>query len=104
LTSKTLNLAVWEWNETVSLEEIKDALAKEVHNNADMTPIIKAIPQMNAAIPVLFVISLEGGENSQFYPRCITIFLHGSNNFDSDLLVASAVISLDNFSESALTK
>jgi hypothetical protein len=102
LASKALDLAVREWDEPVALEEVKDALAKEVHNNTNMAPIVKTIPQMNATIPVLFVISLEGGKNPQFYSRGVTVFLNGSDDFDGDLLVTSAVVGLDNFSESAL--
>ena len=63
-----MDLAVWKRYKAVTLEEVENALAKKVHYNADMTPVIEAVAQMNASVPVFFVVGLESGEYTQFYP------------------------------------
>lgn len=70
-----MNLTVWERCEAVALQEVKDALSQEIHDNANMTSIIKAVTQVDAAIPVLVVVGLERSEHSQLYPGGIAILL-----------------------------
>jgi len=56
LTSKALDLTVREGHETVALEEVKDTLTQKIHDDADVTPVIEAIPQVDATIPILIII------------------------------------------------
>lgn len=68
LSGKALDLAVRERNEGVALEEIKDALIEQVHDDADVTPVVEAISKMDASVPVLFIVGLEGGEDTELDP------------------------------------
>lgn len=61
-------MAVGEGHEAVAFEEIKDALAQEVHDDADMAAVIEAIPEMDASISVFVVVGLEGRQDPKFYP------------------------------------
>ena len=63
-----MDLAVGEWNKSVALEEIEDALTEKVRNDADVTSVIKTVIQVDASISVLVVVGSECRENSQFYP------------------------------------
>lgn len=69
-----------------------------------MASVVKAIPEMDATIPVLIVVGLESGEHSQLDPRGVSVFLHGSNDFDGDCLVAFPVPGLDDLAKCALAK
>lgn len=59
LTSEALDLAVRKRHKAIALQKVKDALAKEVHNDADVAAIVEAVSQMDTAIPVLLVICFE---------------------------------------------
>jgi hypothetical protein len=67
LPGKILDLTVWERNKAISLEEVENALAQQIHDNANMTPIVKAVSQMYAAIPVIIVVGFESCEHAQLY-------------------------------------
>jgi hypothetical protein len=56
LTSKALDLTVGEGHETVSLEEVKDTLTQKIHDDTDVASVIKAIPQVDASIPILIIV------------------------------------------------
>ena len=43
LTRKTLDLAVGERDEAVTLEKIEDALVKQIHDDADVAAVIKTV-------------------------------------------------------------
>lgn len=59
LSGKALNLAVWEWNEGVGLQEVKHRLTQQIHNNADVASEVEAVPQMYAAVAVLDVVQAQ---------------------------------------------
>lgn len=56
LPSEELNMRIGKRRECVAFEEIKDTLAIEICNNADVIPEIETMPQVNALIPVSFIV------------------------------------------------
>jgi hypothetical protein len=104
LASKQLNVRVGEWCETVTLEKVKDALAVEISDNANMISEIEAVAQMNALVPVFIIIVCQSREHAEFYSACITIFLHRTNNLDGTFAVSVLVPGLDDFAKGALSK
>ena len=56
LTCKVLNLAAGKGNKIIALEKVKDTLSKQVGDDADMFPEFKAVPQVNALVPIALVI------------------------------------------------
>ena len=103
LTCKVLDLAVWEGHKVVALQEVEDALAEEVHDDADVAAVIEAVTQMDASVPVLLVIGLESRQHTKFDLASIAILLNRSDDLYGDELVASLVLGLDHLAESALS-
>lgn len=64
LSSKVLDLTVGERDEIVALQEIEYALAEEVHDNADVAPVVKAIAKVDTTIPVLRVVGLKSRQHA----------------------------------------
>lgn len=64
LTSEILNLAVGKRDKAVALQKVKDALAKEAHDDADMTLVVKAVRQVYTSIPIFDIVSFESGQHS----------------------------------------
>lgn len=104
LTGKTLDLAVRERDEVVALEEVEDAGAKQIHDNADVASKIEAISQMNASIPVFLVVRLQSLQYSQFDPRGISVLLDRPNDLDGNQLVSFPVAGLDHLAKGSLAK
>ena len=77
-----MNLAAGERHETVSLEEIKHTLTKQICHDTDMVAIIETVSQMDTLISVLFVIRGQSGQHSKFDSRCIAVLLDGADNLD----------------------
>lgn len=59
---------------------------------------------MNTLVAVGPVVRSESGQDAKLYPRCVPVFLHRSNDLDCHLLLISAIVSSDDFAESALTE
>jgi hypothetical protein len=104
LSSKVLDLAVRKRHETVALQEVENALAKEVHNNANMAAVVEAVPEMYASVSIFVVVGLQGRQYTQLYSRGIAILLDRANDFDGDKSVSFPIASLDHLAKSALTK
>jgi len=75
LSGKALNLTVRERDERVSFQEIEDTLSEEIHDNADMSPVIETVSKVYTSVPVCVVIGLESRQDPKFYPRSISVFL-----------------------------
>ena len=61
LSRETLDLAVRERDELIAFEEIEYTLAQQVHDDADMAPVVEAVAEMNTPIAVFRVVRLERG-------------------------------------------
>lgn len=59
LSSKALNVGAGEWCEVVPLQEVKDAFAEKVCDNADVISVVEAFPEMDASIPIVLVVGVE---------------------------------------------
>lgn len=69
-----------------------------------MAPVVEAVPEMDATIPVLFVICLQRREHAQFYSGGVSVLLDGSDDFDCDELVAFPVTGLHHLAEGPLSE
>lgn len=56
LSCKILDLCAWKWDKAVTLQEIKDALAKQVRNDAYVISIIKGVSKVYAFVAVRLVV------------------------------------------------
>ena len=56
LTSKTLYLAAWERHKTVALEKIKNTLAEQIRDDANVVPEIESIPEVYAFVAILSIV------------------------------------------------
>lgn len=76
LACKCLDMSAREGCEVVGLQEIEDALAVQVRDDADVVTEVEAVAKMDALVAVVLVVLRKGGENSQFNPRGIAVLLH----------------------------
>jgi hypothetical protein len=76
LACKCLDMSAREWREVVGLQEVEDALAVQVRDDADVVTEVEAVAKMDALVAVALVVLCKGGENSQFNPRGIAVLLH----------------------------
>ena len=58
-------MAHGERHEAIAFEKVKHALPKEIRNEADMTPEIEAIQEMDASVSILFVVGPERRKNPE---------------------------------------
>lgn len=104
LLCKLLDVGTWERHEAVRFEEIEYALPVEVCNNADMIPEVEAVAKVNAAVDVVLVIRSQCRQYSQLDSTGISVFWHGSNDFDGAVGALSLVVRLDDLAECALAE
>lgn len=67
-----------------------------------MLPKIEAIPEMDTLIPILLVIRFQRRQDSELYPRSVSVFLDGPNDLDGYFCSAFPVNSFDYLAECAL--
>jgi len=58
LPRKALYLTVREWNKRVALEEVKDTLSEQIHDDAYMTSIVKTVTEVYTPVSILMVVGL----------------------------------------------
>ena len=91
-----------ERNKLVALEKVEDALPKQIRNNAYVISKVKSIPKMYAFVAVVLVVGCQCGEHSEFYPRCVSVLLYRSDDFDCDIDSPSTIERFDDFAECSL--
>lgn len=104
LTRKALDLAVGKGHEAVALEEVKDALAQQIHDDANVPAVVEAIAQVDAAVAILGVVGLESGQDANLDTRGIAVLLDRPDDLDSHRLVASSVPGLHHLAKGALAE
>lgn len=104
LTSKRLDLAVWEGHKVVALEEVEHALAEEIHDDANVTPVIEAVPEVDATVPVLLVVDSERLEDAELDLARLAVLLHRPNDLDGDELVLDLVLCLHDLAKRSLAE
>lgn len=104
MTGKVLDLSAGKGHEAVAFEKIKDTLAQEIGNNANVVAIVETVAQVNAFIPVGLVVRGQGRQDSQFDSRRIAVFLDRADNFDCTAIPALFVVGLHHFSERPLSQ
>lgn len=50
-------MSAGKWYESVALEEVEDALAQEVGDNADVVAEVKRVSQVDALVTVVLVVA-----------------------------------------------
>jgi hypothetical protein len=99
-----LDLTVREGHEIVALQKVEHALAKEIHDNADMSSEIEAISEVDATVPVLLVVGPECLENPKLNLAGFAVLLDRANDLDGNELIGNLVSRLHNFAERALSE
>ena len=97
-------MRVREWCELVHLQEVKDTLPVEVRDNADMISKVETVTKVDTPIAVVPVVRRQSRQDTELYPRCITVFLDGADDFDGTLGLLFTVPGFHNFTECALAK
>lgn len=104
LAGKVLDLAVRERHEVVALEEVEDALAQQVHDDADMSAVVEAVSEMYAPIAVRLVVGLQRAQDPEFDLARIAVLLDRADDLDGDAVVSSPPVDgLDDLAEGALS-
>ena len=104
LASKILDVGAREGSKTVRLQEVEDTGSEKICYNTDVVEEIEAVAQMNALVAVVLIVHGEGGQDSKFNPRSVTILLHGADDLDCTLGALSPIVSFDNLAKSTLTE
>jgi len=105
LSSKVLDLTVREGHEVVALQKVEHALAEKVHNDAYMSAVVEAVPEMYAPVPVLLIVGLQRAQDPKLDLAGIAVFLDRADDLDGNAFVAaSAIDGLDDFAKRALSQ
>jgi hypothetical protein len=104
LAGKALDLAAGKRHEAVALEEVEDALAEQVGDDADVVAEVEAVAQVDALVAVGAVVGGEGGEDAQLDLGGVAVLLHGADDLDGAAGFALAVVGLDDLAEGALAE
>jgi hypothetical protein len=59
---------------------------------------------VDTPIPILRIVGFKRLEHSQFNPGSVSVFLHGSDDFNCNALVSLAIPSFDDLAEGSLSK
>lgn len=97
-------MSAGKWDEGVALEEVKDALAQEVGDDADVVAEVKRVSQVNALVAVVLVIAGQSRQDPQLDATSIAVFLHRSNDLDGHVGISPAVVCLYHFAKRALAE
>ncbi len=97
-----MDLRTRERNKAIAFQEIKDALAEQVGDDANVVFEVKRITQVNTLVSVGLVVQSKGRQHTQLDPGGIAILLNRSDDFDRTFGSLSGVVGLDNFTEGAL--
>jgi hypothetical protein len=60
LAGKLLDLTAGKWDEAIAFEEVENALAKQIGDNADMVAEIKAVSEMYTFVAVALIVGGQG--------------------------------------------
>lgn len=55
-----LDLTAGKWDEAIAFEEVENALAKQIGDNADMVAEIKAVSEMYTFVAVALIVGGQG--------------------------------------------
>jgi hypothetical protein len=98
-----LYLRAREGDETVALQEVENALPKQIRNDTYVISVVERISKVYAFIAIGLVIQRQGGQHPQFDTRGITVFLHRSNDLDCTLGLFLLVPRFHNFAKRSLS-
>lgn len=97
-------MSAGKWYEGVALEEVKDALAQEIGDDADVVAEVKRISQVNTLVAVVLVVAGQSRQDPQLDATSIAVFLHRANDLDGHVGVSPAVVCLYHLAKRALAE
>jgi hypothetical protein len=68
LACKKLDMSARKWRKAVCLQEVKHTLSIKVGDDAYVVAEIKAVPQVDAFVPVMTIVLGKCRENSELNP------------------------------------
>lgn len=99
-----LNVTARKRHKLIAFEKVKDTLAEEVCDDANVIPKVEGVAKMYTLVAVLFVVGCECRKYSELYPRSVSVLLNGANNLDCDFDSSFVIVCLDDFAECALAE
>lgn len=99
-----LNVSTGERHKRVTLEEVKDTLAQEVSDDADVVAEVKRVSQVDTLVAVVLVIACQCRQDPQLDAASIAVFLHRADDFDGDVGVSPSVVRLHHLAKGALAE
>ena len=97
-------MSAGKWYKGVALEEVKDALAQEVGDNADVVAEVKRVSQVDTLVAVVLVVAGQSRQDPQLDATSIAVFLHRTNDLDGHIGISPAVEGLYHLAERALAE
>jgi hypothetical protein len=104
LASELLDVSTWEWHKGIALEEVKDALAQEVGDDANVVAEVKRVSQVDTLVAVVLVVACQSRQDPQLDATSIAVFLHRPDDLDGHVGVPPAVVCLYYLAERALAE
>ena len=104
LAGELLDVGARERHKGVALEEVKDALAQQVGDDADVVAEVKRVSQVDTLVAVVLVVACQSRQDPQFDATSIAVFLHRADDLDGHVGVSPAVVCLYYLAECALAE
>jgi len=93
-----------ERHKGIALEEVKDALAQEVGDDADVVAEVECVSQVDTLVAVVLVVACQSRQDPQLDATSIAVFLHRTDDLDGHVGVSPSVVCLYYLAESALAE
>jgi hypothetical protein len=104
LASELLDVSARKGHKSVALEEVKDALAQEIGDDADVVAEVKRVSQVDTLVAVVLVVACQSRQDAQLDATSIAVFLHRADDLDGHVGVSPAVVCLYYLAERALAE
>lgn len=104
LAGKLLNVSARKRHKGVAFEKVKDALAQEIGDDADVVAEVKRVSQVDTLVAVVLVVACQSRQDPQLDATSIAIFLHRADDLDGHVGIPPAVVCLYHLPEGALAE
>jgi hypothetical protein len=104
LASKLLDVSARKGHKGVALEEVEDALAQEIGDDADVVAEVKRVSQVDTLVAVVLVVACQSRQDPQLDATSIAVFLHRADDLDGHVGVSPAVVGLHYLAERSLAE
>lgn len=104
LAGKLLDVSAGERHKGIALEEVKDALAQEVGDDADVVAEVERVSQVDTLVAVVLVVACQRRQDPQLDATSIAVFLHRADDLDGHVGISPAVVCLYHLAKGALAE